>query len=223
MLENLSNIIVLLASAIGAVGATLLGGLAIWAFRDIRSRSRDILVQILATVLVAVVPIAGILVYLMLRPRETLQEQYVRALEEESLLTSIDSQEFCPSCARRVEGDMRFCPGCHSKLRNECGSCGRAVHLSWEQCPYCGGGLQAEMPQVKRVQPRPQQVNAPAVPALRPRVAPIASQRQPEPEQDANETMIEAPRAQADSISARFTAVLEKVGGALEGAMNKRK
>jgi RNA polymerase subunit RPABC4/transcription elongation factor Spt4 len=167
-MESITSLIVGAASVIGAIIAALLAGLTVWAFRDIRSRTRDPFVQILATILVGVVPIAGILVYLMLRPRETLAESYVRALEEESLLSSIESQEFCPTCGRRVEGDMQWCPGCHSKLRNACGNCGRAVHLSWDLCPYCGTGLQPELPaagaKVKVAAPQPKRMPTPNAP-----------------------------------------------------------
>ena len=68
MTENISNLIVAAAAIFGAIAAALVGGLTLWTFRDIRARSRDILVQILATVMVGVIPIAGILVYFMLRP-----------------------------------------------------------------------------------------------------------------------------------------------------------
>jgi RNA polymerase subunit RPABC4/transcription elongation factor Spt4 len=164
-MEGITSLIVGAASVVGAILAALLGGLTIWTFRDIRSRTRDPFVQILATILVGVVPIAGIIVYLMLRPRESLSEAYVRALEEESLLSSIESQEFCPTCGRRVDPDMQWCPSCHGKLRNACGGCGRAVHLSWDLCPYCGTGLQAETPaqgaKVKVAAPQRKPVNAP--------------------------------------------------------------
>lgn len=166
MTENISNLIVAFFSLLGAIIVALWAGITIWTFRDIRSRTRDPFVQILATVMVGVVPIAGILVYFMLRPRETLAEQYVRALEEESLLASIENQEFCPTCGRRVDGDMQFCPSCHTKLRNACGNCGRAVHLSWEMCPYCGNGLTPEAPAVKVAKPQAKGVAAPAVPQV---------------------------------------------------------
>ncbi len=161
MTENISSLIVAAVSLCGAVVAALLAGLTIWTFRDIRSRTRDPFVQILATVMVGVIPIAGILVYFMLRPRETLSEQYVRALEEEALLASIENQEFCPTCGRRVDSDMQFCPSCHTKLRNACPGCGRAVHLSWDLCPYCGHVLTPEMPTARVVKPQPRRVDAP--------------------------------------------------------------
>ncbi|MFN3705334.1 MAG: double zinc ribbon domain-containing protein [Thermoflexales bacterium] len=178
MAESISNLIIAALSLLGAIVATLLAGLVIWTFCDIRARTRDPFVQVLATVTVAIIPIAGILVYLMLRPRETLHEQYVRALEEEALLASIENQEFCPACGRRVDHDMQFCPSCHTKLRNICNQCGRAVHLSWDLCPYCGNTLQPEMPRAatashQRVTaasaPKPQPI-PPAQPS--PRAAP---------------------------------------------------
>ncbi len=162
MIENISSLIVAAASLCGGIVAALLAGITIWTFRDIRARTRDPFVQILATVMVGVIPIAGILVYFMLRPRETLAEQYVRALEEESLLASIENQEFCPTCGRRVDPDMLFCPSCHTKLRNTCPACGRSVHLSWDLCPYCGQGLIPELPKAAigapqaRPAPKPQ-------------------------------------------------------------------
>lgn len=192
MTENISNLIVAASSLCGGIIVALIAGLTIWTFRDIRSRSRDIFVQILAPVLVAVIPIAGILVYLMLRPRETLAEQYVRALEEESLLSSIENQEFCPTCGRRVDGDMQFCPSCHTKLRNACGRCGHAVHLSWDLCPYCGNGLTPEMPATKVSKPANKAVPAPPQQQ-------IAGSQQP----------------------TGIAAMLDKMGSAVTGAIDK--
>jgi hypothetical protein len=218
-MENISNLIVTAVAIIGAITAAIIGGLTIWTFRDIRSRSRDFLVQILATVMVGVIPVAGILVYFMLRPRETLAEGYVRALEEESLLASIEHQEFCPSCGRRVESDMVLCPTCHSKLRNPCPNCQRAVHLSWDMCPYCSSPLQPEAPVIgkssrKRVSaPPPAQVQMPTQTTSRslPTGTPAASRQLPEEPQA-------IPEERAPS---GINQVLDKVGGAIEGIFNR--
>lgn len=114
----------------------------IWAFRDIRSRTRDIFAQILATLLVFVFfplfPVPGLILYFLLRPRETLSDIYERSLEEEALLQGIEERMACPSCNRRIEEDFLICPSCHTRLKKPCPACGRRLHLKWHVCPYCG-------------------------------------------------------------------------------------
>lgn len=218
-MENTSNLIVTVFAIIGAISAAIIGGLTIWTFRDIRSRSRDFLVQILATVMVGVVPIAGILVYFMLRPRETLAESYVRALEEESLLASIEHQEFCPSCGRRVDSDMVLCPSCHSKLRNACPNCQRAVHLSWDVCPYCSQELQPEA--TVRHRPTRKRVSAPAATH---EVMPAQTSSRSLPPSSPVVTSAIPPARQPQIVEHEpggITAVLDKVGGAIEGIFNR--
>lgn len=138
ILDSIQYYLVILVAACGIVTVALWGGMAIWAFRDIRSRSRDILAQILATLLVAVLPIVGLMVYLMLRPRETLADAYERSLEQEALLQAIEEPEVCPGCRQRVRGEYLFCPACHTKLKRACPACGQPLHLRWTLCPYCG-------------------------------------------------------------------------------------
>lgn len=112
--------------------------LVIWTFRDIRSRSRDIFVQLLATLLVLVFNLPGLLLYFILRPQESLVEAYQRSLEEEALLQGIEERDSCPACKRPIEPDYLFCPHCHTQLKKACSHCGRLLHLGWELCPYCG-------------------------------------------------------------------------------------
>jgi RNA polymerase subunit RPABC4/transcription elongation factor Spt4 len=211
-MESITSVIVGAASVLGAILAAMLGGLTIWAFRDIRSRTRDPFAQFLATVLVGVVPIAGILVYLMLRPKETLSEAYVRALEEESLLSSIENQEFCPTCGRRVEGDMQWCPSCHAKLRNACGNCGRAVHLSWDLCPYCGVGQTPEQPvasaKVKVAQVQPKRVGQSNSAATPQRSIPRAAPAEALPSQSSAPEVVE-------------NGVLDRFGGAVGSVVDR--
>jgi RNA polymerase subunit RPABC4/transcription elongation factor Spt4 len=112
-----------------------------WTFRDIRARTQDFLSQILATVLVAVFPIAGLLIYMILRPRQTLAEIYERQLEEESLLAEMTERQTCNNCHARVESDFQICPSCGQKLKRSCPKCERLLELRWMFCPYCATNL----------------------------------------------------------------------------------
>ncbi len=141
ILENIPTYLTILSTICGGVTIALLGGMVIWTFRDIRARSRDILAQILATLLVLVLPIIGLVVYLMLRPRETLEEAYEHSLEQEALLQAIEEPENCPGCGQRVKGNYLYCPACHTQLKRACPSCGSPLNLRWSLCPYCGASV----------------------------------------------------------------------------------
>ena len=110
----------------------------IWTYRDIRRHARDPLARILAVLVVAVLFLPGIVVYLILRPARTLEEEYQRTLEEEALLQAIEDVSLCPGCGRRVKDNWIFCPGCHTKLKKNCHQCGKLMELGWNLCPYCG-------------------------------------------------------------------------------------
>lgn len=147
ILERIPTYLTVLSSICGGTTVALVAGIAIWTFRDIRARSRDILAQILATLLVLAVPIVGLIVYLMLRPRETLDEAYEHSLEQEALLQAIEEPEECPACGRRTKSDYLYCPDCHTRLKTACPECGRPLHLSWSLCPYCGASVSPQTPE----------------------------------------------------------------------------
>lgn len=80
----------------------------------------------------------GWLVYILMRPREYIDDVKERELEirsKESLLSKTDIS--CPSCQKPVESTYLICPFCRKKLKNQCEKCGRALNLSWDICPFC--------------------------------------------------------------------------------------
>jgi RNA polymerase subunit RPABC4/transcription elongation factor Spt4 len=112
--------------------------LVVWTFRDIETRSRSVVTQIFSTLLVVLFYVPGVLLYMILRPKETLDGTFQRSLEEEYLLQDLEELPLCQSCQRYVEDDFILCPHCHTSLREPCVSCKRLVHLRWSLCPYCG-------------------------------------------------------------------------------------
>jgi RNA polymerase subunit RPABC4/transcription elongation factor Spt4 len=119
-----------------AFGCALWLSLIAWTLMDIRSRSRDPVVWFFSTVLAAI-PLGGLIIYLILRPRETLMQAYERALEEEALLQEIEARPICPNCHQRIEPDFLLCPRCLTKLKDTCRSCKRLIEPDWTVCPYC--------------------------------------------------------------------------------------
>ena len=117
--------------------AALWLSLIFWTNRDIRKRSRDRAMRILAVVVVTVFFLPGFLIYLVLRPGRTLEEEYQRSLEEEALLQAIEGAALCPGCERHVQPDWIVCPGCGTVLKKTCLSCGHLIDLPWNICPYC--------------------------------------------------------------------------------------
>ncbi len=114
--------------------------LIFWVWRDVRSRTQDVILQVSATLLVAVFNLGGLFIYLIVRPRQTLAELYERQLEEESLLAEMTERQTCPTCHYRVDGDFQICPSCGTKLRRPCPRCDHLLELKWNVCPYCGYG-----------------------------------------------------------------------------------
>ena len=136
--ESILSYLTVLAAISGALLAALWISLIFWAFRDMRARSRDPFAQIMAALVVAVLPIVGIIIYLILRPRETLAEAYERALEEEALLQEIEERPHCPGCSRVTEPKWLLCPYCHTRLKKACPDCNSLLELNWNLCPFCG-------------------------------------------------------------------------------------
>lgn len=137
-LDTVVNYVTIFFAIFGALLAALWLSLIIWTFRDMRLRSRDPFAQILAALVVAALPAVGLLIYVILRPPETLAEAYERALEEEALLQEIEERPACPGCSRTVEANWMLCPHCHTRLKKVCPDCNSLMELQWNLCPFCG-------------------------------------------------------------------------------------
>lgn len=142
MPEQLANLIGVGLEWIVAVGGGLIVafwvGLVVWTWRDIRTRSADIFAALLAALLALIFGPIGVFLYLLLRPKQTLAEQYDRALEEEALLREIEDAPACHHCGRPVHADWQFCPFCERELRHPCRQCGQLLNPDWKRCPHCG-------------------------------------------------------------------------------------
>jgi RNA polymerase subunit RPABC4/transcription elongation factor Spt4 len=159
---------------LGGLLAAFWIGLIIWTWRDIRLRSSDIFAAILASLLVAIFNVVGLLIYILVRPKQTLAEQYDRALEEEILLRELEQAPDCWNCGRPVQADWRYCPYCEVELKRPCAHCGYLLEPEWKRCPQCGAPAE-DFTQGQGAQARAES-SAPA------EVVPPPAQPEPEPD-----------------------------------------
>jgi len=130
-------------------------GTAYWAFRDMQARTENpILPYFSAALIIFFTPLLfvfAVVLYLIVRPRETLAEIYERSLAEESLLAEVEKNQLCPVCRDRVHADWLVCPNCRTRLHRVCPSCNRLADPDWPLCAYCGHEFQrAPVPQPDR-------------------------------------------------------------------------
>ncbi|MEA2026572.1 MAG: zinc ribbon domain-containing protein [Chloroflexota bacterium] len=171
---------------------------AFWAYRDMRLRSASAITPYVAALAIIIfTPIFflfGLLIYRIVRPKETIGEVNERALAEEAMMAEVASHSHCANCERPVHEDWIICPTCRNRLRRVCPNCEHLIELDWTLCAWCGkdferaeaAGTTAFMPSARPV-PRPQQPappqQAPRMPAPPPpaRSVPPAPQGKPTP------------------------------------------
>lgn len=132
------QVIMLVVAVAASYWAILWLSAVIWTYRDMRDRGSDVLSQIIAVLLVLVFNLPGLILYLILRPHETLAEAYVRNLETEAMLHEMNEQEVCYACQKHIRPDFAYCPHCRTRLQEACANCGRPLNLNWAICAYCG-------------------------------------------------------------------------------------
>jgi hypothetical protein len=109
--------------------------LVFWTYRDAARRGAMAWLWAVAALLF---PIAGWIVYLVVRPPEFVDDARERDLEIRAKEVALARDyESCPACHRPVEREFLLCPYCMKKLRKPCIACGKALKLSWGVCPYC--------------------------------------------------------------------------------------
>jgi hypothetical protein len=140
----------------------------VWTYRDIQARTRDSATQIISVCLVLLFNVPGLLLYLILRPKDTLSDLYDRQLEAEALLHEIREQATCPTCRRRIEDSFMACPFCRTTLRAPCDNCGSALASTWVLRPFCGAD---RVPTIAAASAT-QKLRAPTIPAPSPDTAP---------------------------------------------------
>jgi len=149
-------------------------GTAYWAFRDMQARTENPILPYFAAALIIfftpVLFVFAVILYLIVRPRESLAEVYERSLAEETLLAEVEKNKLCPTCRQRVGPDWLVCPNCRTRLHRICPACTRLAEPDWALCAYCGKELERfDRPMIRTAAPAAERVPelAPDAGALR--------------------------------------------------------
>lgn len=119
-----------------------------WAFVDVSERTKNKLFITLSVVSVLFLNFPGLIVYLMLRPRNTLEEIYWAELERKYLRRETEGLSDCPNCGNHSSSNFLVCPTCGISLRDKCKVCDSYVELDWKYCPYCKGSIKRNVDSV---------------------------------------------------------------------------
>ena len=124
---------------------------AFWAYRDMRLRtSSAVTPNVAALAIILFTPIFflfGLLLYRIIRPKETIAEVNERVLAEEAMLAEVATHAQCANCDRPVHEDWIICPSCRNRLRRVCPNCEHLIELDWTLCAWCGKDFErAEAP-----------------------------------------------------------------------------
>lgn len=113
--------------------------LVYWTFADARRRIDDPMLIGCAVVAAIIFPFVGVIVYMIVRPPEFLEDVRERELEMQAAEARLHQLSYlaCPHCSYEVKEDWLRCPSCTRKLRDPCGNCSKPLDPEWRLCPFC--------------------------------------------------------------------------------------
>ena len=109
-----------------------------WVYKDARRRIEDPWLIGMATLLGAIPPFLGPLIYMLFRPPEYLEDVRERELEMLAMEERLAEHDLrCPVCRGPVDASFLVCPVCTTRLKQACTECAAPLEPIWQVCPYC--------------------------------------------------------------------------------------
>lgn len=126
-----------------------------WVWVDSSERTSKRGLKIGYILLVIFFNIFGLIIYLIIRPSETIEEIYWEDLERRYLKYETSELGDCPRCGSQLYPGYVFCTNCGYRLKVKCPQCGVLIDKDHVFCEYCGfkikerATVQEEHPTVK--------------------------------------------------------------------------
>jgi RNA polymerase subunit RPABC4/transcription elongation factor Spt4 len=115
--------------------------LIIWVTKDVINRSNSLIFQSLSIILNTILPGFGLVIYLLIRPTQSLMDKYYDELEVKLSTSTF----FCIKCNEILKKEYVYCPYCSTLNQTECKTCKKLSLITYTYCPYCGKDKKKEI------------------------------------------------------------------------------
>jgi hypothetical protein len=92
---------------------------------------------------IGIIPVFGWIIYLIIRPSETIDEIYWGDLERRYLKYETSELGDCPKCGTQLYPGYIYCPNCKQELKVKCTQCGVYVDTDHKFCTHCGNQMKS--------------------------------------------------------------------------------
>ncbi len=126
-----------------------------WVWLDSGDRVSSISARIGYVLLPLFLFVPGLIIYLLIRPPQTIEEIYWADLERRYLKYETSELGDCPKCGTQLFPGFTYCPNCRLVLKVKCPNCEVEMDKHYKYCPSCGETInKSDTPVVEEVPSR---------------------------------------------------------------------
>lgn len=115
-----------------------------WVWMDSGERTTNKKARIIYVLLVLFLNIFGWIIYLIIRPSQTIEQIYWADLERRYLKYETAELGDCVKCGAQLYPGYTFCPKCGLEVKKKCKACGMYIEKDSEYCAFCGQKISAD-------------------------------------------------------------------------------
>ncbi len=124
-----------------------------WVWFDASERTTKIWAKIASVVLVAVFNVFGLIIYLIVRPDQTIEGTYWEDLERRYMKYETSELGDCPQCGAQLYPGFIYCSNCGYELKVKCDKCDVFIDKNCKHCPFCGNQVRDRAVKEEEVKP----------------------------------------------------------------------
>ena len=109
-----------------------------WVWIDSSERTSNRSRRFIYILLVIILNIPGLIIYLIIRPSETIEEIYWADLERRYIKFETAELGDCPKCGHQLYPGYVFCTNCGYEIKKRCPKCNVLVDKDHKFCEFCG-------------------------------------------------------------------------------------